>query len=49
MKQQETSTVKEKSKFKALPGNIKPTMSKSMIDKYEYSKAASASSKGFKK
>ena len=49
MKQQETTTVKEKAKIKALPGNIKPTMGKSMVNKYEYAKAASAASKGFKK
>lgn len=49
MKQQETQQVKEKSKVKPLPGNIKPTMGKSMIDKYEHAKAASAGSKGFKK
>jgi hypothetical protein len=49
MKQRETHTTKEKIKIKALPGNIKPTMGKSMIEKYEYAKAASASSKGFKK
>jgi hypothetical protein len=49
MKQQENHIVKEKIKIKALPGNIKPTIGKSMIEKYEYAKAASASSKGFKK
>ena len=48
MKQQETHTVKEKTKVKPLPGNIKIIMGKSMVDKFEYAKAASAGSKGFK-
>jgi hypothetical protein len=49
MKQEEAHTVKEKTKVKPLPGNIKPIMGKSMIDKYEHAKAVSASAKGFKK
>jgi len=49
MKQQETNTVKEKIKVKPLPGNIKLTMGKSMVDKYEHAKSVSASAKGFKK
>jgi len=49
MKQQERNAVKEKTKVKALPGNIKVTMGKSMVEKFDYAKAASASSKGFKK
>ena len=49
MKHQETNSVKEKTKVKPLPGNIKITMGKSMLDKYEHAKAASAGSKEFKK
>ena len=49
MKQQENNIVKEKTKVKALPGNVKLVMGKSMTDKLEHAKAISASIKGFKK
>ncbi|MCW3111406.1 MAG: hypothetical protein JWQ09_5912 [Segetibacter sp.] len=49
MKQQENHTIKEKTKVKPLPGNIKVTIGDSMVKKFEHAKAVSASIKGFKK
>jgi hypothetical protein len=49
MKQQENHIVKEKTKVKALPNNVKLVMGKSMDDKLQHAKAVSASIKGFKK
>ena len=48
MKHHEGHIVKDKTKVKALPGNIKLTTGKSMNDKFEHAKAVSASIKGFK-
>jgi hypothetical protein len=49
MKHQENHIVKEKTKVKALPGNVKLVIGKSMNDKLEHAKAISASITGFKK
>ena len=45
MKQQETHPVKDKTKVKPLPGNIKLKMGNSMNEKFEHAKRLSASIK----
>ena len=49
MKQQDSHINSGKAKIKALPGNVKLTIGESIVKKYEFAKAVSASIKGFKK